>query len=260
MRGRRIKLLGALALACSTLASCGADQRAVAPAPVARAAAPAVSLPDFPADHTLAAPPAVGEEPPPAPVSVRRALLVGIDRAPGSTTLTGAVSDAETTRDALVRHGWSAESITVLRDGEATRAAILAAIAQLAGVPSDGRVVFMFAGHTRRSGTQNQLLTADGARLSAPALASALGAVKAPMWASFPTCYAAGFAVPGIVGPGRVVTFASAAAERAYEATWLQRSFLVEYMVHREMLGAWPAPSVEQAFERAHAGLGRDYP
>jgi hypothetical protein len=72
------------------------------------------------------------------------------------------------------------------------------------------------------------------------------------MWIALPTCYAAGFAIPGIVGPGRVVTFASSADRPSYEATWFGRSFLVQFMVLEAMLHGRASGSVERAFAYAH--------
>lgn len=101
----------------------------------------------------------------------RRALLIGIDKyvppvagllsaapdraAPPEnrrdliTNLDGAINDAETIRDLLVaRFEFPSDNVRLLRNAEATRAGILAAIQQLADASKAGDVVvFYYAGH-----------------------------------------------------------------------------------------------------------------
>ncbi len=259
------RTLGALILAL--VAGCGAP-------PTGQSA---VSFPfhqfsrvvEEPSPDVVAAAPAVAVRPAPRPVprpvvlsipKVRRALLIGIDHASGTPSLQGAVNDARTLEQALLRYGFSPDQTTVLTNSEASRGAILSEIAKLAEVRDDGQVVFMFAGHTRRSGGENQIIAADGRTISASALAQSLGRVRVPMWVAFPTCFAGGFQVPGIVGPGRVVTFASEASQLAYESAGFRKSYLIEYMVARAMLQSNPAETVEEAFHRASAELTADYP
>lgn len=161
----------------------------------------------------------------------------------------------------LLERGFPSENVTVLLDEEATREGILAAIAELGrAVSREGRAVFAFAGHTRRRGRENHIVAADGQTISAGTLSEALSSVRAPMWVALPTCYAAGFARPGIVGPNRVATFASSATERSFESASLGHSFLFEYMVKRALHEKEAATSVERAFTFAKHGLERDYP
>lgn len=213
--------------------------------------------------------PAPSPEPSPSPVrdtgarsgtAPRQALLIGIDHAPGASPLEGAVGDVRVLEEALLAYGIPADQVVVLEDREADRDRILDAIDELAAVtPPDGRAVFAFAGHTRRIGGRNHIVTADGRMISAGELAEALGRVRAPMWVALPTCYAAGFSVPGIVGPGRVTTFASAADQPSYESLEFERSFLFEYMVGRGMLAGRASGSVEQAYSYAHDALAREF-
>lgn len=165
-----------------------------------------------------------------------------------------------TLKDALVSYGFDPANITVLLDGAASRAAILSGIADLQRAPEDARAIFTFAGHTRKVQGGNALVAADGKLISAGELAGALAKIRAPMWLAFPTCYAAGFDIPGIVGPNRIATFASSADQLAYEATEFGRSFLFQYMVQLGMLMEQAKPTVESAFEYARTSLARDYP
>ncbi len=200
-------------------------------------------------------------EPPRPPADGRHALLIGIDNARGAPQLRGAVNDARTTHEALLAYGFPRDQVRTLADGQAGRDDILSAIRELAAaVPDDGTAVFAFAGHTRVIRGQNHIVAADGRTISARDLAAALDAVRSPMWVLLPTCYAAGFSLPGIVGPGRVALFASAADRPSYEASWYGRSFLVQYVVAEAMLNGRASTSVEQAFAYAEEAISARYP
>lgn len=252
---------GALAaLMALVLSSCGGKVSIETSRVEVRSGAPRV--------QTLAAPPApvpaedtvevAAPQQPPALPPPSLAVIIGVDRAKGASQLQGAVRDATTLRDALVAYGWPTDKIQMLLEGEATTEGILAAIERLARAPTDSRAVFAFAGHTRRIGGQNHIVTADGRLLSAGRLAAALGKVQAPLWVALPTCYAAGFAVPGIVAEGRIATFASQADQVAYEDTTFGRSYLFQYMIAEAMLGRKASGSVEQAFSYAARELRND--
>lgn len=219
--------------------------------PLAIAASPAPDAPEAP-KAALVAPAHARTEPAPAPASA--AVLIGVDRAPGSRSLEGAVNDVVHLRDVLVASGMPQHRIALLADRAATRAAILSAIDGLAAAAPDERVVFAFAGHTRRSGGVARIVLGDGSTLPARDLARALGRVRSPMFAAFPTCYAGAFALPGIIGENRVVTFASGADELAYE--WQGLSYLFRYMIVEGIqTGRSAAPTVEAAFRFAAAEL-----
>jgi hypothetical protein len=76
----------------------------------------------------------------------------------------------------------------------------------------------------------------------------------------FSTCYAAAFGVPGVVGPGRVVTFATDSGSLAYERVSWQHSYLFEYLVVQALLQGQAPWSVEDAFSYARDRLSRDAP
>jgi metacaspase-1 len=86
-----------------------------------------------------------------APRCVGRALLVGINayRLFETTPLRGCLNDVAAMRDFLVgARGLASRDITVLVDGEATRAAIVSALTALAAAAQPGEaLVFYFCGH-----------------------------------------------------------------------------------------------------------------
>jgi hypothetical protein len=196
----------------------------------------------------------------PPSTSKRHALIVGINNAKGGKPLPGSVTDAKNMRKALLMYGFKDENIRVLVEGSASRAAILDELSSLAArTPSNGVAVFAVATHTRRYAGTNELLTADGLRISAGELASRLGAVRSRMWVALPTCYAAGYALPGIVGRDRVATFASSADRPSYQLGDAG-SFLILNMVRRAMLERQAPGSVEDAFHWAKNTLQETSP
>lgn len=76
-----------------------------------------------------------------------RAVVVGINAYPGAP-LHGCLHDAEDVRAHLLGRGCAPEAMTVLRDGEATRSAIVRALRAMiaASVPGD-QLYFHFSGH-----------------------------------------------------------------------------------------------------------------
>ncbi|HEX5758346.1 MAG TPA: caspase family protein [Thermoanaerobaculia bacterium] len=109
----------------------------------------------------------------------RRALLIGIDRYPEvpNADLQGCVNDMELMRSLLVeRFGFPAANTRALRDGEATRAGVLAALDELAAaVGEDDVVVLFYAGHGSRMADPRQpgrmlesMVTHDSGRGSKP--------------------------------------------------------------------------------------------
>ena len=82
------------------------------------------------------------------------ALLVGINKypnAPDSAQLTYANADVDALREMLTQHyGFPAENVTILKDGQASLAAIRDALSDLADsnkIQSDDRVLVYFSGH-----------------------------------------------------------------------------------------------------------------
>jgi hypothetical protein len=192
--------------------------------------------------------------------SKRTALIVGINRAKGGRPLPGSITDATNMRDALLGYGFRESNITMLLEGRATRSAILSHMDRLATrTPKDGIAVFAVASHTRRRGGTNELLTADGKRISSWEMASRLGKVRAPMWVALPTCYAGGYAIPGITGPNRVATFASPSNQPTYQLG-TAGSYLIINMVKEGMIQGRAPDSVEDAFAYAKRTLEREHP
>jgi hypothetical protein len=94
-----------------------------------------------------------------APQGVKRALLIGINEYKAVPSLQGSVNDVETMREILVtRWGFAPGNITVLRDSQAVRSAMLAAIQQLVRQSQPNDIVyFHYSGH----GSQVQDLNGD---------------------------------------------------------------------------------------------------
>jgi hypothetical protein len=213
-----------------------------------------VSLPPSPQTHVLASVQEAPAPPPPVPAK-RMALVIGINHAAGHRPLQGAVADATMLQKALVQYGFPEGNIIMLTDGAATTSRILSALDELAArSPADGRAVFSFAGHTQLMGGVSHFVAADGGLISAGTLASKLARVRAPMWVALPTCYAGGYALPGIVGPNRIATFASGAHSVSYELG-SSGSWLMLYMVEYAMLDHEAPRSVEASFNYAHAAI-----
>ncbi|MEX0875305.1 MAG: caspase family protein [Actinomycetota bacterium] len=214
-------------------------------------------------DVILAAPTPRAEKvktPKPVPASRRTALIVGINKAAGSRPLLGAVADAKYLQKALLRYGFPERNVKVLLDGDASRANILAQVASLAErTPRNGVAVFAMASHTRKQSGQNQLVAADGGLISADQLAGGLAAVRSKAWIALPTCYAGGYALPGIVGKNRIATFASPANQPSYELG-SAGSYLFINMVRKAMLEGGAPTSVESAFRFAEQQLRRSAP
>jgi hypothetical protein len=128
----------------------------LAVAGLALVAPPCLAGPQGEAPGQLADGSAQQPAPPPGQASARLALLVGIDRyAPGSplAPLAGCVRDAERFASLLTaRFGFAHEDVLVLRDAEATHAAIVAAFQRhLIGRAGPGtEAMFFFAGHGSR--------------------------------------------------------------------------------------------------------------
>jgi hypothetical protein len=183
------------------------------------------------------------------------ALIVGINDTDPKNPLLGARADATNMRNALLKYGFHSSDIVTLMDGQATRPRILRELQRLvARTPSDGIAVFAAASH----GAGTSFRTAEGARLYATDLGRYLGRIRAPVWTALAMCYAAGFAVPGVVGRNRIATFSSAANQLTYEIGGAG-SELFYAMVKQGMIDAGAPRSVETAFNFAHANLAKDY-
>lgn len=190
------------------------------------------------------------------------ALVVGINDYPGdSHDLLFAVNDADDVDAALSRYGVGANRRLVLRDGQATSAAIRAGLAWLVErAGDDSLAVVSFAGHAReREGDRQAFVAADGVELADRELAGALRPLRSgKVWLNFGTCYAGGF--DELLAPGRLLTGAAPAGKLAYESTAIGRSYLGEYMVRRGLLASGADGDVRRAFVAARDAIARDHP
>lgn len=189
------------------------------------------------------------------------ALIVGVNDYPGDKhDLLFAVNDAEDVDLALGSFGVPTDHRLVLRDGQATAAAIAAGLTWLTEhAGADAVAVVSFAGHAREHSPSRQaFLAADGVEVADSTLAELLRPLRARgTWLNFATCYGGGF--DELLGPGRTLVAAAPAGQRAYENTDLGRSYLGEYMVRRGMLGTGN-DAVASTFDDARQAIARHHP
>lgn len=178
------------------------------------------------------------------PASFSWAVVVGINDHEGATRdNVASAQDAVLLREQLLARGWRDDHILVLTDRHAGHDRIVRALEWLArSTDARSRFVFSYSGHTRqRSGDPDGdgetldegLWPADNRYLWDADLGRLLGAVRAGEgWISIQACEAAGFADPGITGPGRVVTWSSREDEKSFEdpdaGFSVQGSYLLE--------------------------------
>lgn len=189
------------------------------------------------------------------------ALIVGINDYPGSRSdLGAAVADADTVDAALAGFGVPAANRVVLRDGQARRAELVAAIqALVATAGPTTTVVFAYAGHVRKlDGDTEAIVAADGGVLRDDELAALLAPSRSPMWLMLATCYAGGFTE--VLAPGRILTAAADAHSLAYESPSIHGSYLVHHLVQEGWLEGRSGPSVQEAFAYADARINEQYP
>jgi hypothetical protein len=189
------------------------------------------------------------------------ALLVGINKAPGSTPLEGSVTDVKNMKKTLLDFGFKESNIEVLTEGKATRSGILNGLSRFAArSKSKGIAVFLLATHSGQSGGDLTFATGGGGRISRHELASHLGRVKGKLWSMLPTCYSAGYALPGVIGKNRIAIFSS----NKDDFTWQlgsAGSWLVLYMVRYGMLERSASDtSVEGAYKWAKKRLLAEAP
>jgi hypothetical protein len=185
------------------------------------------------------------------------ALVIGIDDYPGeSADLGSAVADADTIDAALAGFGVPAGNRVVLRDGQAQRADVVAAVQSLAAhAGPSSTLVLAYAGHVRKVDRDTEeLVLADGGAITDVELASLVAPARAGrMWFLLASCFAGGFTE--LMGPGRVLTGAADADSLAYESPELGASFLVHHLVREAWLQGAAGPSVQEAFAHADAAL-----
>ncbi len=189
------------------------------------------------------------------------ALLIGINDYPGTEhDLKSAVADVNDVDAALASFGITADRRMVLRDGQASAGVVRAAFDWLTSHSGpDATMVVFYAGHVQKLGrTTEALVGSDGNAVTDGEVAALLDRSPARRaWITIAGCYGGGF--DEVVKPGRILTAAAPADRLAYENTGFGRSYLVEYMVRRGMLGRGIS-SVEAAYAFATQELRRDFP
>ena len=189
-------------------------------------------------------------------------VVIGINDYPGSRyDLRSAVADAGDVVAALTRLGVPRDHILYLTDRQASASAISASLEWLtARAGPDAVATVFYAGHIRHLGGSRQAIVgSDGRLLSDVDMAAKLADLQAHRaWIALAACYSGGFTE--VLGPGRILTAASAQDQLAYENEAFGRSYLVEYMVRRAILGGAADSSVEAAFNWARNELQRDFP
>jgi hypothetical protein len=189
------------------------------------------------------------------------ALIIGVNDYPGARyDLASAVNDANDVNDALASLGVTSDRRMVLRDQQAGADTIRAALDWLTAHAGTGStMVLFFAGHVQRlEPGREALVGADGGIVRDTEVAELLDRSPAERaWIAVAGCFGGGF--DEVVRPGRILTAAAPSDRVAYENEGFGRSYLVEYMVRRAILGHGIS-TVEGAFSWASAELKRDYP
>ena len=190
------------------------------------------------------------------------AVIIGINDYPGTAyDLGAAVNDAAEVERAMLMLGASRDHVTTLLDGAATGAAIRDGLDWLtANAGPDAVAVVFFAGHAvKQQPGVEALVAADGVRIADTELGNRLSSLTARRaWIAIAGCYGGGFTE--VLAPGRILTGAAPANSLAYENTAFNRSYMVEYMVHRAIVQGHARQSVQAAFAYASDALARDYP
>ncbi len=191
---------------------------------------------------------AAGQDPR-QPATTRWAVLIGINDYFGPTRdNVGSRQDAEDLYRHLTHLGWRSDHIVLLTDRDATRERVEQSIAWLARKTNgDSVAVFHYSGHTKqwfgwdpdRDGEvpDEALWPADNDRMTDRELTDRLAHVGAGrMWIDIGACEAAGYADPGMLRDGRVLTFSSKESEKSYEDPSASNSVWGYYLVERGLL------------------------
>jgi hypothetical protein len=190
------------------------------------------------------------------------ALVVGIDDYPGrQSDLQAAVADADTVDAALAGFGVPVANRVVLRNGQARRADLVAAVeALVATAGPSSTVVIAYAGHVRKLDDDTEaIVAADGGLLRDDELGALLVPSTAPrMWFLMASCYAGGFTE--LLAPGRILTAAADAGSLAFESPSIHGSYLVHHLVREGWLEGQAGPTVQEAFAYADARIAAETP
>ncbi len=253
------------------LATQGAQPASAAAAPEA---APAAAAPPAPAAAPSA--PAAAQQSNEIAPSKKFALIIGIVyNSDDLGTVHYADQDAGSVYSMLInKMGFLPQNILYLKDERATRENIMNSLGWLATNPnidSSSEVVVFYSGHGVKNvpgaivdnpqlGPGTALVPYDyhnydyqrGAGLIWDKdLAAKLGNLRpARMWVNIDSCFSAGFLIPGITGPNRVVVASSGADQLSNEIPLVQGGVETHFLVNEAMdqLGM----PVEQAFWYAY--------
>lgn len=173
----------------------------------------------------------------PAAAADRWALLVGIDHFEGATRPNfGAVNDAASFRQVLLKAGFPDDHIKVLTDGGANAADIRSGFRWLVDHSSPNSFsVFHYSGHVKQAGSTEFLWPHDNSFIPDTELASSMRQLKGQAWVDISGCEAAGFD-EGISAPNRVFTSSSQETEKSYEVPSLGHSVFTFLMADKAML------------------------
>ncbi|MDP9442608.1 MAG: caspase family protein, partial [Actinomycetota bacterium] len=188
------------------------------------------------------------------------AVVIGINDYPGTEyDLQSAINDSNDVTQALSGFGVAPDRQLVLQGQDANRAGIRRSLEWLkAHAGPDATAVFFYAGHVSKQRGGEAIVAADGGTLSDAELAASLdGLQAAKTWIGIAACYGGGFTE--VMKPGRVLVAAASADEVAYENLNFKRSYLVEYMVRRAMIGNG-IDTVQDAFTAAQQALRNEFP
>jgi hypothetical protein len=181
------------------------------------------------------------------------ALLIGLDKAPGSDPLQGMVQDTKTMKTMLLRAGYKEENITVLTNSKATKGAILHELDRLAARTSGkGLAVVSISSHSGVSGGDMTFATGGGGRVSRAELAARLKKVRGKLWTTISTCYSGAYDTPGITGSNRIAVFTAAKDELSYQNA--AGSVTIVYMIQRGMI-EHGIRSIEDAYQFAKSEM-----
>lgn len=204
------------------------------------------------------------------PASTRWAVLIGINEHRGTTrdNLTSR-QDAEDLAAHLRSLGWRDDHVLLLTDADATRENIVEALRWLARSTSRSSVaVLHYSGHTKQwpgrdvdgdgEAPDEALWPSDNRFLLDSDLVRLMRAVPAArVWLNIAACEAAGFADPGLAGPGRLLTFSSREVEKSYEDPSRGNTVWGHHLIEEGMLAGHAdrngdgTVSVEEAFAYA---------
>ncbi len=209
----------------------------------------------------------------------RYAIIIGISDYAGTINdLQYCDDDAQGFRTVLLSYGWKAKQITLLIDEDATRDAVLNAIATVsASAESDDAVVFFYSGH---GSVSNYDVDGDGEKKDECIipyecefayfiwdgdLKEAFAECKSQrMLFYFDSCYSGG--MTDLEGPGRLICMACGENQLSLESSVWQNGQFTYFFVDRGMTATLADANkdkkvtFEEAFDYAKANCQRQSP